>query len=216
MLSGGLDSTAMAWILVKKRNVSLKAIYVDHGQPAANREIEVARKTSAALGIPLKIIDGSGLWPSFKDLIESQGGVHMMTSSGSTAGSAGIAIAACYAAMDGAERLYLGIVAEDLEGRPWLVDLMEHYANAVRCVKTSTTGAPPQSADYRGFSIELPIKTMSKSEIIVAATAVGAPLHETWSCQYSPVEQCGECWICQMRKRAFSDSGVEDQTRYSR
>lgn len=214
MLSGGLDSSCMAFILAKGHRLNLRAIYVDHGQRAARHELQASHEIAAALGIPLKVIDATGLWPSFRDIAEPNH-VHIMTSSDRIGGSPAFTIAAAYASLAGATKLYAGIVKDDLDGRPWLVDMIRHYQEAVRVSKPSTTGFPPGKEDFSNFSIETPVSHLSKAELIRQATALGAPLEKTWSCQFSNIQQCGSCWICSHRKAAFSAASTKDLTSYT-
>ena len=211
MLSGGLDSSCMAFVLVKGQGLNLRGIYIDHGQRAARHELQASHAIAAALGIPLKVIDATGLWPSFRDVAEPNH-VHIMTSSDRIGGSPAFTIAAAYASLAGATKLYAGLVKEDIDGRPWLLDMIRYYQEAVRCSKPSTTGFPPGKEDFSNFSIEAPVAHLSKAELIQQAVALGAPLEKTWSCQYSNVQQCGACWICNMRKAAFVASGKADLT----
>ncbi|KZW95874.1 7-cyano-7-deazaguanine synthase [Aeromonas veronii] len=213
LLSGGLDSAALAYILAKGQGQQLRALYVDHGQRASSPELSSAHKIAHSLSINLKVIDATGLWPSFRDIAEPTH-VHIMTSSAKTM-SPGIAIAACYAAMAGANKLILGLVKEDIDGRPWLLDLLGHYQAAARCVKPSLTGFPPGDEDHSSFVIEAPVAHLPKSALIQQASQFGAPLHETWSCQFSSVEQCGTCYICRNRKNAFRQASVIDPTMYT-
>ena len=213
LLSGGLDSAALAFNLVKGEGVNLGAIYIDHGQRAAAKELASSHAIATALGIPLKTIDVSGMWPSFRDIAEPTH-VHIMTSA-AIGSSPGIGIAAAYAAMAGARKIYLGLVKEDIDGRPWLLDLLKSYESAVRCVRPSLTGFPPGNVSYSDFAIEAPAANTSKNELIERACKLGAPLQNTWSCQFSNIEQCGVCYICKLRKLAFSKSGVMDATVYT-
>lgn len=213
LLSGGLDSTALAYILVKGQNKKIKGLYIDHGQRAATLELASAHMVANSLGIDLKVIDVSGLWPSFRDVAEPTH-VHIMTSS-AKAMSPGIGIAACYACLAGAQRLILGLVKEDIDGRPWLIDLIGHYQAAARCVKPSLTGFPPGNEDHSSFVIEAPMASVTKSSLIQQASNLGAPLSKTWSCQFSNQEHCGSCYICRMRRGAFKQASVNDITVYT-
>jgi 7-cyano-7-deazaguanine synthase len=213
MLSGGLDSTALAFKLIRGDGLSLRAIYVDHGQRAARKELEAAHIVASLLGISLKIIDATGLWPSFRDVAEPTH-VHIMTSSARPFGSPGIAIAAAYAGLAGAKKLYLGLVKDDLDGRPWMPEMVRHYQDAGRCSKASLTGFPPGDEDYSDFTIELPVAKVKKSTLIAEAAKLGAPLGQSWSCQISNTVQCRTCWVCKARRSAFKSSRLKDDTPY--
>lgn len=146
LLSGGLDSAALAYILVRGQRQQLRALYIDHGQRASFRELASAHMIARSLKINLKVIDASGVWSSFRDVAEPTH-IHIMTSSAQSM-SPFIAVGACYAALAGANKLILGLVKEDIDGRPWLLDLLKHYQAAARCVKPSLTDFPPGKEDH--------------------------------------------------------------------
>jgi 7-cyano-7-deazaguanine synthase in queuosine biosynthesis len=159
------------------------------------------------LQIPLKIIDASGLWPSFVD-VAGEERFHLMTSS-AISPSPGILIGATYAAWAGAKTLYLGLVKEDIDGRPWLLDLVRIYNSALACIRPSLKAFPPGGDEFSDFRILAPFASTTKTEMIQKAidsnslAAVETLVAMTWSCQFSEDQECGQCFICQLKSTAL-------------
>jgi 7-cyano-7-deazaguanine synthase len=65
----------------------------------------------------------------------------------------------------------------------------------------------------RPFTIELPFRDRSKSEVV--RLGCGLPLELTFSCiRPEGVEHCGDCTKCAERQHGFAEAGVADPTRY--
>lgn len=214
LLSGGLDSTLLAYDLKQRKSLDeLEAIYIDHGQLAANKEKEAACRVAEELNISFKVIDISGLWPSFQDVINRER-FHVMTSSGISP-SAGILIGANYAAWAGAKKLYIGLVKEDIDGRPWLEDLIGLYNESLSCIKPSLKGFPPGGSEFEGFEISAPFSSQYKAEIIKSLyehdeenkisddAGIKSLIASSWSCQFSDESECGECFICKLKSESI-------------
>jgi 7-cyano-7-deazaguanine synthase len=59
---------------------------------------------------------------------------------------------------------------------------------------------------------ELPFIAMGLADVLQVGLRAGAPLHLTWSCQFSDREPCGACEGCQSRREVFSQIGMPDAT----
>lgn len=55
---------------------------------------------------------------------------------------------------------------------------------------------------------------IEKSELIKLASEHKFPLEYTWTCANSKIFQCGECFLCKIRKDEFAKAGVNDATLY--
>ena len=66
-------------------------------------------------------------------------------------------------------------------------------------------------AEYRvHFSVETPIISMSKREIVKLGIELGAPLEYTWSCYEGGERPCGSCDSCLLRAKGFQEAGIPD------
>ena len=69
----------------------------------------------------------------------------------------------------------------------------------------------------RKFTIQAPLLTLTKAQIIQKGVALGVDYSLTHSC-YDPStdgKACGYCDSCLLRKKGFQEAGVEDPTIYA-
>ena len=116
-----------------------------------------------------------------------------------------LAVAVSWAEVIGAERIYIGAVAEDSSGYP---DCRPEFYEAFQ--KTIDAGTKPET------KIELctPIIHLSKSEIVKKGIELNAPLRLTWSCYRNNDLACGTCDSCALRLRGFEHAEVADPIAY--
>jgi 7-cyano-7-deazaguanine synthase len=118
-----------------------------------------------------------------------------------------LSIAASWAEVLGAEKIFIGAVWEDSSGYP---DCRPEYYDAMNAVMRA--GARPET----NITIETPLIKLSKREIVQRGVELGAPFHLTWSCYRDAEIACGNCDSCALRLRAFAEAGVEDPIPYAR
>jgi 7-cyano-7-deazaguanine synthase len=106
----------------------------------------------------------------------------------------------------GAERIYIGAVAEDSSGYP---DCRPEFYEAFQ--RTIDAGTRPET----NIEILTPIINLRKSEIVKRGLELNAPLKLTWSCYQSEEVACGRCDSCALRLRAFADAGLPDPIPYA-
>jgi 7-cyano-7-deazaguanine synthase len=116
-----------------------------------------------------------------------------------------LAIATSWAEVLGAEKIYIGAVAEDSSGYP---DCRPEFFAAFE--KTIETGTKPDTK----ISIKTPIIHLSKAEIVKKGMELNAPLHLSWSCYQSEDKACGTCDSCALRLRGFALAGEKDPIQY--
>ncbi len=64
--------------------------------------------------------------------------------------------------------------------------------------------------DSVGCKIILPLKSMSRPQVIRLAMTLNVPIDQTWSCHRQGKVQCGKCYACIQRLNAFSLLGLKD------
>ena len=116
-----------------------------------------------------------------------------------------LSIATSWAEVIGANRIYIGAVAEDSSGYP---DCRPEYYEAFN--RVIAVGTKPETQ----ITIMTPVIRMKKSEIIKRGLALNAPLHLTWSCYQSEDKACGICDSCALRLRGFREAGRKDPISY--
>jgi len=65
-----------------------------------------------------------------------------------------------------------------------------------------------------GITIEYPLISMTKAQIITEGTRLGVPYELTWSCYKGGSKACGKCDSCILRLRGFEEAGLKDPVGY--
>jgi 7-cyano-7-deazaguanine synthase len=118
-----------------------------------------------------------------------------------------LSMAVGWAEVLGARFVYYGAVSQDSSGYP---DCRPDFIEAFNKLVVEGTKAGS------GIEVVAPLVNMTKAEIVHAASSMGLPLEDTWSCYSSNDAACGVCDSCALRLRGFREAGIEDPVRYAR
>ena len=217
LLSGGLDS-ATVLAMVKARGFDCYTIGFDYGQKHKS-ELEAAYRIAKALSdhphkvirLDLGSIGGSALTSDDIDVpVEGVAKSGIPVTYVPARNTVFLSIALGYGEVIGARHLFIGANAVDYSGypdcRPAFIEQFERLAN--------TATAAVDGGDR--WSVEAPLMTMSKSDIVAAGTSLGIDYGLTVSC-YQADENgaaCGACDACRLRRKGFIDAGLPDPTHY--
>jgi 7-cyano-7-deazaguanine synthase len=215
LVSGGMDSCVTAAI-ANRENAEIAFLHVSYGQRTEARErrafIELADYFGAgkrlAVSIEyLKTIGGSSL----TDLNIAVASANLASKEIPTSyvpfrNSHLLSIATSWAERIGAQRIYVGAVAEDSSGYP---DCRPEFYEAFQ--RAIDVGTKPETR----IEILTPVICMRKSEIVRRGLELGAPLELTWSCYQAEERACGHCDSCALRLHAFREAGVADPIPYA-
>ncbi len=214
-VSGGMDSCVTAGIAAETHELAL--LHVNYGQRTEARESKAFAgiadfyKATKRLIVDLRHlshIGGSALTDRSIDVPEGKIGREGIPPTYVPFRNANIlAAAVAWAETLGARAVYIGAVEEDSSGYP---DCRESFFDAYR--KAVTLGTRPESK----IDIVTPVIHLRKAEIVRKGSALGAPLHLTWSCYRSQSKACGRCDSCLLRLRAFKEAGVPDPIPYEK
>jgi 7-cyano-7-deazaguanine synthase len=227
LVSGGMDSCVTA-AMAKRDGCDPAFLHVSYGQITEARELRAFAEIADFYGIDkagkrlavsiehLAKIGGSSL--TDREIAVSEADIESKEIPSSYVPFRNahlLAIAASWAEVIGAERIYIGAVAEDSSGYP---DCRPEFFAAFN--KTIETGTRPETK----IEIFTPIISLRKSEIVSLGVMLGAPLHLTWSCYQSTGggtgggadEACGKCDSCALRLRGFREAGLEDPIPYQK
>jgi 7-cyano-7-deazaguanine synthase len=209
-----MDSCVTAAIAAQECELAM--LHIIYGQRTAQRELqsfnEIADFYNARMRMTASIahlaqIGGSSLTDSRIDVspanLDSQ---EIPTSYVPFRNAHLLSIATSWSEVIGAERIYIGAVAEDSSGYP---DCRPEYYEAFN--RVIDIGTRPETR----IKIETPVIKMRKSEIIKLGLALKAPLHLSWSCYQNEVLACGTCDSCALRLRGFREAGVTDPIPYA-
>jgi 7-cyano-7-deazaguanine synthase len=215
LISGGMDSCVTASI-ARDENAELAFLHVSYGQRTEARERRAfeeladdftVNKRLAVSIESLKAIGGSSLTDRGIPVTEANlAAPGIPTSYVPFRNAHMLAIAASWAETLGAQRIYIGAVAEDSSGYP---DCRPEFYEAFQ--KAIDVGTRPETK----IEIVTPVISLTKSEIVRRGLELGAPLALTWSCYTAEDLACGRCDSCALRLRAFQRAGIKDPIAYA-
>jgi len=214
LTSGGMDSCVTSAIAASECG-EIAMLHVSYGQRTEKRELKafndiadfykVSRRLTASIA-HLAQIGGSSLTDSRMEVsqanLESK---EIPTSYVPFRNAHLLSIATSWAEVTGANRIYIGAVAEDSSGYP---DCRPEFYEAFNLV--IEIGTKPET----NIEIVTPVITLRKSQIVTRGVELGAPLHLSWSCYKREDVACGECDSCALRLRGFREAGVSDPISY--
>lgn len=212
ILSGGMDSTTLLYRLLHE-NKEIFTLSFNYGQKHI-RELEVAKKTTAKLNVPHKIIDlsqlrDSGLFGSsslVSNLPVPEGhyaAENMKSTVVPNRNMIMLSMALAYAITLDAVAVYYAAHAGDHaiypDCRPAFVDAMQNVS--LLC-------------HYYPITIEAPYLYVTKSEILAEGLKLGVDYSLTWTCYKGGQKACGKCGSCVERLEAFQKNNIKDPLPY--
>jgi 7-cyano-7-deazaguanine synthase len=221
LLSGGLDS-ATTLAVARDRAFDCHAISFDYGQ-RHRFELDAARRVASSLGAASHDIvridtsvfgdtslTGDGPAP-MKDRSSAEIGAGIPDSYVPARNLVFLSFGVAAAEAKGASHVFIGANAIDYSGYPdCRPAFIESFGRtAALATKAGVEGSP--------ISIEAPLITLTKAEIIKLGARLGVDYSVTHSC-YDPDDRglaCGRCDSCQIRRQGFADAGVPDPTPYA-
>ncbi|MCK5783345.1 MAG: 7-cyano-7-deazaguanine synthase QueC [Desulfobacterales bacterium] len=218
--SGGLDSTTVMAI-VKAEGYDIYSISFRYGQ-RHELEIEAALRVASTfdavrhlvIDIDLSKIGGSALTcdipvPKGRDEKTMQNEIPVTYVPARN--TVFLSYALAWAEVLGAYDIFIGVNAVDYSGypdcRPEFIEAYENMANLA--TKAAVEGE-------KRVSIRTPLMHLTKAGIIKKGIELGVDYSMTHSC-YDPAEDgraCGRCDSCLLRKKGFSDAGLNDPVHY--
>jgi 7-cyano-7-deazaguanine synthase len=215
LVSGGMDSCVTA-AMAREENEELAFLHVSYGQRTEARERRAFEEIADYYGVTRRLavsiehlarIGGSSL--TDRDIpvaLADLAAQAVPTSYVPFRNAHLLSIAASWAESCGAQRIYIGAVAEDSSGYPDCRP--EFYAAFQRAIEIGTR---PETV----IEIVTPVIALRKSEIVRRGLELKAPLALTWSCYQESERACGHCDSCALRLRAFHEAGVSDPIPYA-
>ena len=213
MLSGGIDSTTLAYYLKDKKH-DLHALSFYYGQKH-HKEILVAEEMAKILQIPFKLVDIRNVGKLLKSSLTSKKekvpeGHYAEKVMKSTVvpnrNMIMLSIAAGYAKSIKATTVAFAAHAGDHFIYP---DCRPDFVTNMRLALASSFG-------YEKPFPELiaPFIALDKVDIVRLGTMLKVPFGLTWSCYKGLEKHCGKCGTCVERKEAFKLAGIKDLTEY--
>jgi 7-cyano-7-deazaguanine synthase len=225
LLSGGLDSTTLAYYMRAHYADELIAVSFNYGQRHV-KELDVAVRIAQTLSAEHHIVE-IGVGQALDDDLAPLGSI--FTSSVLTNESVPVpdghyahenmkqtivpnrnaimlSIAYGIAVDRGAE--YVSFAAHSGDHAIYPDCRPEFVALLNRALQVGNEWADPLPL------ILGPFLDRSKADIAAEAVKLGVPIKDTWSCYKGGDIHCGTCGTCYERREAFQLAGVEDPTEY--
>lgn len=220
VLSGGLDSTILTYILVEKYGRDrVYALSYDYGQKQ-KRELKMASLTCAWLRIPHKVLDLSILGEIVKDVSANISGTDVAMPSikdvlGDPQPKTYVpfrnmilnSLAFSFAESNKASHVFTGLQVHDEYGY-W--DTTQRFVDCMNSVAS-------QNRSHK-VSLEAPFSLLSKYDEIKIAEEIGNVRFDMTLTCYNPNEEgesCGKCPSCSERIANFAKAGLKDPVPYS-
>jgi 7-cyano-7-deazaguanine synthase len=213
LMSGGMDSCVTAAIAA--RNYELAALHASYGQRTARRELECFNALADYFGASRRLvaeldhfsaIGGSSLTdPSVRIHDADLANRSIPNTYVPFRNAHFLAIATSWAEVLGASKIFIGAVCEDSSGYP---DCRPEYYVAMNALIRA--GTRPET----NITVETPLISLLKRDIVKRGSELAAPFHLTWSCYRDTEVACGTCDSCALRLRAFQEAGIEDPLAY--
>lgn len=215
MVTGGLDSTVQAYWSVLREKSPVRGVYFNLGRPASPRERASLNRTSAALHIPVEIVDLRGLDESFLGHLPysalrvaefdfDERGPRLVRAVARGGFAVLLTTAAFYGHAVQTNRISLGLLDAQLASVPGFTDYLDQLSRSLQTLQPALPA----------IEFELPFASMSKADVIRRGLEMKVPFEETWSCVRDGEFHCGRCQTCQGRRQSFVDAGVQDPTTY--
>ncbi|VAW91779.1 7-cyano-7-deazaguanine synthase [hydrothermal vent metagenome] len=221
LLSGGLDS-ATALAIASNIGYQCFAISFDYGQ-RHRCELEAAKRVAVTQAVfehkifklNLNEFGGSALTDNSIDVPKNQQAStenvnNIPITYVPARNTIFLSIALGWAEVLQAKHIYVGVNAVDYSGYP---DCRPEYIDAFSKMANLATKVGVEGMQ---MTIETPLISLSKAEIIKLGTDLGVNYNDTISC-YDPTESgaaCAVCESCRLRAEGFRNAGISDTTNY--
>lgn len=220
VLSGGLDSTILTYILVHKYGASrVYALSYNYGQKQ-KIELDMAAATCRYLRVAHRILDLSILGEIVKDVSANIGGTNVeMPTIKEVLGDPQPktyvpfrnmilnSLAFSFAESNKASHVFTGLQVHDQYGY-W--DTSQRFVDGMNAIAM-------QNRSHK-VSLEAPFSSLSKyEELLIANELKNVQLDLTLTC-YNPDEEgrsCGKCPSCSERIANFAKAGIKDPIPYN-
>jgi 7-cyano-7-deazaguanine synthase len=212
ILSGGLDSTVLAYHLRYHPEIELVgSLSVFYGQKHC-RELVLAASTAKALGIHHTEVNLSSLVGSLASSLTGQGSVpeghyaeeNMKSTVVPNRNMILIALAAAVAISKGCEKIAYGAHAGDHAVYP---DCRPEFVQAMQTALSRCDYNPVQLLNLFAYK--------TKADIVRLGIELGVDFRTTHTCYNGTEVACGRCGTCVERLEAFSLAGAEDPISYA-
>lgn len=217
LLSGGLDSTTVLAI-ARSQGYQCHTMSFDYGQrhrsellAAENIAKQFNALTHRVIQVDMRNIGGSALTDDAIDVpIEGVDDAAIPVTYVPARNTVFLSYALALAEVTQSNNIFIGVNAVDYSGYP---DCRPEFIKAFEDMANLATKA---GIEGNKLSVQAPLMSLTKGEIIQLGIKLGVDYRLTTSC-YQADEHgaaCGVCDSCRLRKQGFANAGVSDPTLY--
>ena len=212
LLSGGMDSTTLAYWIKKHHQGPTLALFVDYASKHNYQEYIKAEYTARKLSFFYRLIDLGKVMSGFRSaLTDSRMAVPhghyedktMRETVVPFRNGIMLSIAVGIAEDSNADEVYIANHAGDHAVYPdCRQSFISHFKEAVKC------------GTYRRVGVISPFVSFKKHEIVDIGLELGVQFQNTYSCYEGEAVHCGRCSTCYERREAFYLLDKKDPTIY--
>ncbi len=220
LLSGGLDSATVAAI-ARSDGFDVHALSFDYGQRHAAELVaaeRVARHVGAVdhkvVAFDLRTFGGSALTADIEVPVDrsiDDMGHDIPVTYVPARNTVFLSFALAWAEVLSSSHIFLGVNALDYSGYP---DCRPEYLAAFQAMARLATRTGVEGETE--LEIHAPLVHLSKADIVRRGTELGVDYALTVSCYLADDDgrACGRCDACTLRRKGFTEAGIDDPTRY--
>jgi 7-cyano-7-deazaguanine synthase len=215
LLSGGMDSTTLAYRVHREYDEDIHALSFDYGQ-RHRKELEYADITAEKLDARHDVVDLSDLGrllggSALTDTVDVPEGHYSDDTMRATVvpnrNAIMLNVAIGVAVARKADAVYCAVHAGD---HPIYPDCRPEFIDKLNDLQVVATDGFRLS----DLTVEAPFVFRTKAEIVEIGDMLGVPWLDTWSCYQGGDIHCGRCGTCVERAEAFAIAEVADPTPY--
>jgi 7-cyano-7-deazaguanine synthase len=214
LLSGGMDSTTLAYV-AKNKGYKILALHLNYGQRTEQKELACAQKIAGLLSAEAFVEINIGYFSQFgaSSLTDKAIAIdefdeeeaHIPNTYVPFRNANLLSIATSFAEAQVADAIFIGVQSLDYSGYP---DCRPEFIEAFQKVIALGT------KDTTRITLFAPFIHMTKTDILREGFRLGVPYEHTWSCYRNEDRACGTCGSCHFRKEAFAAVGQTDPIEY--
>lgn len=215
LLSGGLDS-ATCLAIAQSEGYDCYTLAFDYGQ-RHRAELDASLRVSKALGaIEHRVVHmdfgqfGGSALTDTSIAVPEQESAGIPVTYVPARNTVFLSLALGWAEVLEAFDIFIGVNAVDYSGYP---DCRPEYIAAFEKMATLATKA---GVEGHPTHIRTPLIQLSKADIVRTGTRLGVDYRMTVSCYQADHDgkACGRCDSCRLRRKGFTDAGLDDATLY--
>lgn len=199
MVSGGLDSTTVCYLLVSQ-GTEVQPIFFDYGQHCAETEWAKVNEVLPSTALPPERLDISDIFNGSRSRMIVEADLWREPVSDDD-------LYIPYRTM-----LFFAVAAARAQTLE-IVDVYSGFINSnhakeIDCSTAFMNGLDELAKGVGAVRFHAPFREKTKADVVHRALELGVPIGRTYSCQASSAFPCGACPNCVERLKALAEAGI--------